>query len=168
MIKTLIHTTSKKPKLTNTISVEQCTISEPEQIASILHKFFSNIGKNLANKIQVKNPPCASQYLSSPVSSSMFLENSRPNEVFNIIAPLSKSRSCDYDDIPSYFLKIAADVISNPLCYLLFEHSFSIGIFPSSVKIAKFIPIFKSGAKDNISNYRPISTLPCFSKVLEN
>ena len=49
----------------------------------------------------------------------------------------------------------------------LFERSFSLRIFPSSLKIAKVIPVFKSGAKDNVSNYRPISILPCFSKVLE-
>ena len=71
----------------------------------------------------------------------MFLENPRPNEVFNIIASLSNFRSCGYDGVSSYFLEIAADVISNPLCYL-FEHSFSLGIFPSSIKIAKVIRIF--------------------------
>ena len=41
------------------------------------------------------------------------------------------------------------------------------GIFPDSLEIAKVTPIFKSGAKDNVSNYRPISILPVFSKVLE-
>ena len=165
MIKTLIHTTSKKAKLPNKISAEQCTICEPEQIASIFNEFFSN-GKNLANKISFENQPCPCQYLPSPVSSSMFLDYPRPNEVFNIIASLSNSRFCGYDDIPSYFLKIAADVISNPLCYLL-KHSFSLGIFSSSLKIAKVIPVFKSGAKNNGSNYGPISILPCFFIVLE-
>ena len=109
----------------------------------------------------------------------MLLENPLPNEAFSIIASLSNSQSCGYDGIPSYYLKIAADAISNPLCYLL-KHSFCFGIFPSSLKIAKVIPIlksglkiakvipiFKSGAKDHVSNYRPISILPCFSKVLE-
>ena len=128
VIKTLIHTTSKKAKLPNKISAEQCTICEPEQMASIFNEFFSNIGKNLANKISAENQPCPSQYLPNPISSSMFLENPRPNEVFNIIASLSNSRSCDYDGIPSYFLKIAADVISNPFCYL-FEHFFLLEFF---------------------------------------
>ena len=41
------------------------------------------------------------------------------------------------------------------------------GIFPDRLKIAEVTPIFKSGVKDNVSNYRPISILPVFSKVLE-
>lgn len=34
-------------------------------------------------------------------------------------------------------------------------------------KIAKIIPIYKSGDKNDIQNYRPISVLPTLSKVLE-
>ena len=41
------------------------------------------------------------------------------------------------------------------------------GIFPDSLTITKVTPIFKSGAKDSVSNYRPISILPVFSKVLK-
>ena len=35
------------------------------------------------------------------------------------------------------------------------------------MKIAKVIPLFKNGDPENIANYRPISVLPCFSKVFE-
>jgi len=38
---------------------------------------------------------------------------------------------------------------------------------PSLLKIAKICPIYKSGQKDECSNYRPISILPSFSKILE-
>ena len=41
------------------------------------------------------------------------------------------------------------------------------GIFPDSLKIAKVIPIFKSGNSDLVSNYRPISILSVFSKIFE-
>ena len=45
--------------------------------------------------------------------------------------------------------------------------SFSTGIFPSDMKTAKVTPIFKSDARDEFLNYRPISLLPNFSKILE-
>ena len=49
----------------------------------------------------------------------------------------------------------------------IFQLSLSKGIFPDSLKIAKLTPIFKTGETTNLSNYRPISVLPCFYKILE-
>ena len=53
-----------------------------------------------------------------------------------------------------------------PLKYL-FGKSIEKGIFPSALKIARVTPIFKGGDPSDISNYRSISVLPCFSKMLE-
>lgn len=41
------------------------------------------------------------------------------------------------------------------------------GIVPSKLKIAKVIPLYKSENPELFSNYRPISILPCLSKILE-
>jgi len=41
------------------------------------------------------------------------------------------------------------------------------GIFPTRLKYATIKPIFKNGDKKNVTNYRPISTLPSFSKISE-
>ena len=49
----------------------------------------------------------------------------------------------------------------------LFNLSIVKGIFPDDLKIAKVTPIYKADNSSNISNYRPISVLPCFSKMLE-
>ena len=45
--------------------------------------------------------------------------------------------------------------------------SFEKGIVPSQLKIAKVIPIHKSGDKGCMDNYRPISLLSTFSKLIE-
>ena len=53
------------------------------------------------------------------------------------------------------------------ILFHVFKVSIKQGIFPDSFKIAKVTPILKSCVKDNVSNYRPISILYVFSKVLE-
>ena len=56
--------------------------------------------------------------------------------------------------------------INEPLTHL-FNLLLENGIFPEKMKIAKVISLFKDGDPENITNYRPISVLPCFSKAFE-
>ena len=65
-----------------------------------------------------------------------------------------------------YVLSKVTDQIVKPLVHI-FNLSFSSVIFPSEMKIAKVIPLFKSGNRSHFSNYLPISLLSQFSKILE-
>ena len=56
--------------------------------------------------------------------------------------------------------------ISYPL-FMIFHSSFNESIFSEQLKVAKVSPIFEVGKIEEIENYRPISVLPIFSKVLE-
>ena len=42
-----------------------------------------------------------------------------------------------------------------------------LGQIPSEWKSAKIVPVYKAGTKSDIGNYRPISSLPVVSKVIE-
>jgi hypothetical protein len=55
---------------------------------------------------------------------------------------------------------------SSPLCHIC-NKILSSGIFPTRLKYAVIKPIFKKGDKNDMSNYRPISHLPSFSKVFK-
>ena len=70
------------------------------------------------------------------------------------------------DGISAKVLKIAAPVIT-PSLALIFNQSISISIFPSDWKIARVTPIFKTGAKQDMENYRPISVISIVSKIME-
>jgi hypothetical protein len=41
------------------------------------------------------------------------------------------------------------------------------GIFPERLKFAEVRPVFKKGDKTEFTNYRPISLLTSFSKIIE-
>ena len=58
------------------------------------------------------------------------------------------------------------DEISAPLSELI-NRCFESSVFPSDEKIAKVTPIYKSGERSSMDNYRPISVLPVLSKVIE-
>ena len=79
---------------------------------------------------------------------------------------LKWNKAVGFDNFSSNIIIDAYDSLKNILFHV-FKLSIQQGIFPDGLKIAKVTPIFKSGAKDNVSNYRPISILPVFSKVLE-
>ena len=48
-----------------------------------------------------------------------------------------------------------------------FQWSFDLGIFPQALKTAKVIPIFKSGSREILGNYRPITLFSNLSKILK-
>ena len=79
---------------------------------------------------------------------------------------LNLNSSPGFDGIKLSMIKCVIDHIVIPLNYI-FNLSLTTGIFPSQLKIAKVVPIFKSGDSNCIKNYRPISVLPAFSKFLE-
>ena len=78
---------------------------------------------------------------------------------------LKASKSAGTDNIPSTLIKDGAEKIAAPLTFLI-NLSLQLGTFPTTEKTAK-TPIFKSGDRTLPDNYRPISVLNVFSKVLE-
>ena len=87
-------------------------------------------------------------------------------EVRNAFYSLKTNKSPGYDDISFNAINNVFDFIVEPLRYI-FSNSLAQGIFPEEMKIARITPIYKVGDKENVVNYRPISVLPCFSKILE-
>ena len=68
----------------------------------------------------------------------------------------------------SFFFKRIAPLIVSPLHYLI-NLSLETGFVPQQMKVSKIIPLYKTGSgdKSNFSNYRPISILSSFAKLIE-
>lgn len=113
----------------------------------------------------VYNPSAASG-ISKLVTESLFLDATSEPEVIGIFMRLKNSKSCDINNIQIKPVKYVIDLIAPFLVYI-FNKALEQGEFPSSMKNAKVSVLHKGGDKNEISNYRPISVLPIFSKGLE-
>ena len=158
--------TLKSSNLPRIITVNKIYLFDETKIAHDFNSFFTNIGKNLASKI-----PNASTPFEYFVNKSDFVMETKPlsmNELKDSFYSLKSNRSPGYDNISYNVLKKCYWSLCEPLRYL-FNLSIKKGVFPDDLKIARVTPISKGEDSSDVSNYRPIrpiSVLPCFSKIL--
>ena len=79
---------------------------------------------------------------------------------------LKSNKSSGIDDINPNIIISSYNELVIPLFHIC-KMSLKQGLFPEKLKIAKVIPLFKSEEPEFVDNYRPISILPAFSKILE-
>ena len=88
-------------------------------------------------------------------------------DVYELLISLDTSKATGPDNISNALLKKCAISLAKPLC-LIFNLSLKTGVFPKMWKSANVTPIFKNkGDRKNCDFYRPISLLPCVSKIFE-
>ena len=90
----------------------------------------------------------------------------REDEFEEAFKSLKRSKAPGHDGLDVNIITSVYEFIKKPLLKIFIE-SINLGIFPEKMKIAKVTPIYKSGKKQLLRNYRPISVLSCFSKILE-
>ena len=73
---------------------------------------------------------------------------------------LKRNKAPGHDGLDVNNITSVYELVKKPLLKI-FNESVNLGIFPEDVKIAKVTPIFKSGKKGSLTNYRPISVLSC-------
>ena len=148
------------------LNVNGNAITNTFEITNMFNTFFTNIGNELANKIKYSGTKDFTYYLRNRQNQKFTLNEVNEQTVTRIIENIPAKNSCGYDDISSIFLKQIATSIIKPLTIVI-NQVLNNGIFPDKLKIAKVVPIFKSGDCALTNNYRPISLLPVISKVIE-
>ena len=155
----------KTRSVTKQFKYNGVNVTDPDVICNKFNEYFVNVGQSLASKIpnSVVSPL---NYLSRiNISDSFYFTPTCRNEIITIINAL-KNSSPGWDNIDAHITKRIADYIVDPMVKI-FNESLSTGIVPEGMKLAKIVPIYKSGDSSLFSNYRPISVLPVFSKILE-
>ena len=163
IMKEVIGKTNDSRKQDLEMFVDGSISKDPKTIVTAFNDYFVDIGPQLASRINSDVNPMS--YISADSKKSIVIPYGTEYEITTILSGINNS-SPGWDNIPSAILKPFIKEYIKPLTYVI-NKSFETGKFPNLLKIAKIIPIFKSGDKTMVSNYRPISVLPVFAKVYE-
>lgn len=163
-IKTITFTNKPNNCNTDLLNIK----STPLDSVNYINEYFANIGKSLAQKIQPNldcdqiGPHCSQR--TQP--NSFVMLDTDDVEVNHILMSLKSDSASGWDNVSTAFLKhIRKEVV--PIITHLANLCFGKGIFPTYLKLAIITPVHKGGDSDDVSNFRPISVLPCLSKILE-
>ena len=105
--------------------------------------------------------------MDSAQTSSFFLDTDSTYEIKQEIDKLNSSKSFGPFSIPVKLLKILKEYLAKPL-EILYNCLFATGVVPKSFKLVRVIPISKKGCQMCVSNYRPISLLSIFNKIIKS
>ena len=147
------------------LKINGVTIDNTNDIVNNFNDFFVNVGPDTDAKIPVTVNNSHESYLKDRNLNEFIVSHVTEEEILEIIKQLENKSTGPYS-IPLKLLNIIPDLIVEPLCKLI-NNSFSHGIFPDFLKIVKVIPIHKGNSIQDMNNYRPISLLSIFDKIIE-
>ena len=134
-------------------------------MANHFNAFFSTFADATINNI----PPTNKSHNDFPfinISSTFEFSSVNHSQIREIINNFQSKNSLDINGLSTSLLKSCSELILKPLTHLI-NLSLMQGIFPGELSISRTVPVFKKGCRKDVSNYRPISLLPTFSKIFE-
>jgi hypothetical protein len=136
-----------------------------QNICDNFNKYFTSVGSSLSRSLNPIGEPEIRDYEFGAETVFEF-KNVTEKEVMEVINSLKGKSAPGYDLIPTKIIKENSNSLIIPIRYII-NLSIHQGLFPDKLKIAKIIPIYKSGPKNELTNYRPISLLATLSKIIE-
>ena len=166
MINGLLNRKKKRVNIRKLIDHDGNIANTPTAIAENFNEYFANIATNLKIRNEIKQDyDSFKHFLGKPVLNSIYINPVEPTEVYDVIEKFKNKSTLD---TRISALKIA-NTSYNFTCTIakIINTSFQEGVFPTQLKSARVIPVFKEGSKCDVENYRPISLLSSFSKIYE-
>ena len=153
-----------KPFPISSINHFHKTYTDNHTISEIFNNYFFSVVDDLIKNMNTDSEPATA--LPPPNSASFYFYPITVFEIKKLITLIKSTNSCGLEYIPPQILKLLPDTTLGALAHI-FNLSFVTSRFISALKFAKVNPLFKKGNLQIVSNYRPISILGTFSKVLE-
>jgi uncharacterized protein YggT (Ycf19 family) len=169
----LIRTAANLPKANregiSQMLVDGTLVGDPLTIATKFNEHFVTMPAAIVSGIPPPAQPFDVDHDPPPPAHPLFSFNNNPvtrSEVLEAFKELKPKKSQDTNHVSMFFLSKIFEQIVKPIHHVIYT-SLLTGIVPSQLKIAKIVPVFKSGDRTMMDNYRPISLLDNFSKILE-
>lgn len=155
----------QKRNTISSINMDNKTLDNPQSIVEGLNQHFTEIGNKIAKDIPTATTSYT-QYLPSPSLGSFVWEDINDREVYKELMKLKSNKKSSLEGYNTSVIADTALYIARPLQHI-FNLSYGRSKVPEKFKMAKVIPLFKKGEITDPGNYRPISLLSIFSKILE-
>lgn len=139
---------------------EELKASNGTEIANLFSKYFSSVFSKPSDPLTL-DPTDVGNHTSNISNIEVTREI-----VLKYLKEIDTNKGAGPDEIPSIFIKQCAHNLALPLS-LIFNRSLTDCTVPVLWKSAYVSPIFKNGKKTDVKNYRPISKLCIFNKILE-
>ena len=145
--------------------IDKFEVTGDQNIADEMNNYFCNVGKNIHSKLSNVSGHFNS-YLKNKIKDTFFLSAVTEIDIHRELSKLNENKSSGPDNLKPKLAKLCKDQFVKPLT-LLFNKSIKNAAYPSEFKLAKVIALYKKNSRMLPSNYRPISLLNCFNKILE-
>ena len=135
-----------------------------KDMANAFNEHFINIGSNLAQLIpQTNYPP---EYYINSVDKIFTFREITEEEVPTLLLNMSTNKATGMDSLSIKLVKLSAPLITHAMT-VIFNKSIVSGTFPCEWKISKVTPVYKTGPREDMNNYRPISVISIIAKTME-
>ena len=164
-IKKVYPTKSSVSNTGTVFEINGTKTTNKQEIAESFCNFFANVAKILKSKsILLRDFVWMRRTWENTMSQKdrFVVKEVSQAAVHKELTKLKRKKATGIDNLPPGMLKDAAPILAKPLTYVI-NLSLKSGIVPTDWKIAKVIPLNKSGSHSTIDNYRPISVLPTLS-----
>lgn len=136
------------------------TATNDNEKATLFAKFFASVYVEREPDDELKN------FINNRCERNTFRIVPSIGAIHEVLQHMDLSKGMGPDMVPPLVMRNCAYSLARPL-HLLFTKSFNDVTYPNKWKIGQITPIFKSGKKCDVQNYRGVNVMPNVAKVFE-
>ena len=168
-------TGQKSVKTPNAITLNDTLCNDPQVISDEFNKYFTQVAEDILNSHQslqkvekYETPHALHDFIARKLPNNVHYDfpGVTEEEIYKALKSLDVTKAIGMDEMSAKYISLAAPVLARHLSRII-NISYLNETFPDLWKHAKVFPIFKSGTKTELNNYRPISILTILSKIID-